>query len=43
MNKAILIGNLGRDAELKYTPNGKAVATWSMATTESWKNQQGQR
>ncbi len=38
VNKAILIGNLGRDAELKYTTSGTAVATLSVATTESWKD-----
>jgi single-strand DNA-binding protein len=36
MNKAMLIGNLGRDAELKYTAGGDAVATISIATTETW-------
>lgn len=41
MNKVILIGNLGRDAELKYTPAGAAVATLSLATTETWKDREG--
>lgn len=36
VNKVILIGNLGRDAELRYTPGGAAVATLSLATTEVW-------
>ena len=36
LNKVQLIGNLGRDAELKYTQSGKAVASFSMATTEVW-------
>lgn len=36
MNKVILIGNLGRDAELRYTPGGTAVATINLATTENW-------
>src|SRR4030095_1182197 len=38
LNKAQLIGNLGRDAELKYTSTGLAVATFSMATTEVWRD-----
>jgi single-strand DNA-binding protein len=36
VNKVILIGNLGRDPELRYTKNGQAVANFSLATTESW-------
>jgi len=36
INKAILIGNLGRDPELRYTQNGQAVANFTLATTESW-------
>jgi len=43
VNKAILLGNLGRDPELRYTPNGKAVATFSLATTERWSGQDGQK
>jgi single-strand DNA-binding protein len=43
VNKVILVGNLGRDAELRYTPNGSAVATLSLATTEVWNDRQGQR
>ena len=35
VNKVILVGNLGRDAELRFTPGGAAVATLSLATTES--------
>ena len=35
VNKVILVGNLGRDAELRYTPGGAPVATLNMATTES--------
>jgi len=38
VNKVILIGNLGRDPELKYTPNGVAVATFSIATSDEWKD-----
>ncbi len=44
VNKAILIGNLGRDAEVRYTPGGAAVATLSLATTETWNDKSsGQR
>ncbi len=43
VNKAILIGNLGRDPELKYTQSGKAVATFTLATTERWTGQDGQK
>ncbi len=43
VNKAILIGNLGRDPELKYTSSGKAVATFTMATTDRWTSQDGQK
>jgi single-strand DNA-binding protein len=44
VNKVILVGNLGRDAELRYTPGGAAVATLNLATTEVWndRNQQKQ-
>lgn len=42
VNKTILLGNLGQDPELRYMPNGKAVANISIATSESWKDQQGQ-
>jgi len=38
VNKVILVGNLGRDAELRYTPGGAAVLNFSMATTETWKD-----
>jgi len=43
VNKVILVGNLGRDAELRYTPGGAAVATLNMATTEVWNDKAGQR
>lgn len=43
VNKAILIGNLGKDPDLRYTPAGKAVATFSLATSERWTNQEGQK
>lgn len=38
INKVILIGNLGRDPELSYTPNGLAVAKFSIATSDRWKD-----
>ena len=41
LNRIQIIGQLGRDPELKYTPSGKAVATFSVATTEKWKNSAG--
>ena len=40
VNKCILIGSLGRDAEVKYTAGGSAVTTISIATSESWKDKQ---
>jgi single-strand DNA-binding protein len=43
VNKVILVGNLGRDAELRYTPGGAAVSKFSLATTEVWNDKQGQR
>ena len=41
LNKVMLIGNLGKDPELRYTTSGVAVATFSLATNESWKDQEG--
>ena len=41
VNKVILIGNLGRDPEVRYLPSGDAVATLSVATTEKWKDKNG--
>jgi single-strand DNA-binding protein len=41
LNKVMLIGNLGKDPELRYTTAGVAVATFSLATNESWKDQDG--
>ncbi|MBW2176788.1 MAG: single-stranded DNA-binding protein [Deltaproteobacteria bacterium] len=38
INKAILIGNLGRDPEVRYTPDGTAVANFSIATSDQWKD-----
>lgn len=43
LNKACLIGNLGKDAELRYTPGGAAVANFSVATTETWNDKSGQK
>ena len=42
INKAILIGNLGSDPEVRYTQSGTAVANFNIATTEKWKGQDGQ-
>ena len=43
VNKAILIGNLGRDPELRYTQSGQAVASFTLATSESWTDKSGER
>ena len=43
LNKVILIGRLGRDPECRYMPNGDAVCNFSIATSESWKDQSGQK
>lgn len=43
VNKAILIGNLGRDPELRYTQSGQAVVNFSLATTENWTDKNGER
>ena len=43
VNKVILVGNLGRDAELRYTPGGAAVSTLNLATTEVWNDRNNQR
>ena len=43
VNKVILLGNLGKDPDLRYTPSGKAVATFSLATNERWTSQDGQK
>ena len=40
INKVILIGNLGKDPEVRYTPNGLAVANLTLATSEAWKDKQ---
>lgn len=43
VNKVILIGNLGKDPEVRYLDNGVAVANLSLATSENYKNKQGER
>lgn len=43
VNKVILIGNLGKDPEVKYMPNGDAVANITLATTETWKDKSGEK
>ncbi len=43
INKVILIGNLGKDPEIRYTQSGAAVVNFSIATTERWKGQDGQQ
>ena len=43
VNKVIVIGNLGRDPELRYTQNGQAVANFTVATNENWTNKAGER
>ena len=42
INKAIIVGNLGADPEIRYTQSGTAVASFRVATTERWKGQDGQ-
>ena len=43
INKVILVGNLGRDPELRYTQGGTAVANFTIATNERWTDKQGER
>ena len=43
VNKAILIGNLGRDPEIRYTQSGDPIANFSLATNESWTDRSGQK
>lgn len=43
LNKVLLIGNLSQDPELRYTPQGTAVCTFSIATNRSWTDQAGQQ
>jgi single-strand DNA-binding protein len=43
VNKVILVGNLGKDPEVRYTPGGAAVANFTIATNENWTDKQGQK
>lgn len=43
LNKVILIGNLGRDPEMRYTPSGKPVTSFSLASSRSWVSSDGER
>ena len=43
VNKVILVGNLGKDPEVRYLDSGVAVANFSLATTESYKNKEGEK
>jgi single-strand DNA-binding protein len=43
VNKVILVGNLGKDPEVRHLDNGRAVANFSIATSETYKNKQGER
>ena len=43
VNKVMLIGNLGKDPELRFTPSGRAVARFSVATSEQWTTPEGQK
>ena len=43
INKAILVGNLGGDPELRYTPSGTAVANFTLATSEQWTGKDGEK
>src|SRR3954469_2204791 len=43
VNKVILVGNLGRDPEVRYTPSGQSVANFTVATNEAWTDKSGQK
>ncbi|NLX11570.1 MAG: single-stranded DNA-binding protein [Chloroflexi bacterium] len=43
LNKVMIIGTLGRDPELRYTPSGRPVASFSVATSRSWTSSEGER
>lgn len=43
LNKVILIGNLGKDPEVRSLPSGQPVATWTMATSRRWRDKNGQK
>jgi len=42
LNKVMIIGNLGRDPEMRYTPSGRPVTTFSVAVSRSWKSSNGE-
>jgi len=42
LNKVMIIGYLGRDPEMRFSPSGKSVASFSVASTRSWKNAEGE-
>jgi single-strand DNA-binding protein len=43
LNKVMIIGNVGRDPEMRYMPSGRPVTSFSVATTRSWTNAEGER
>lgn len=43
LNKVIIIGNVGRDPEIRYTPSGRPVTSFSVATTRNWVSAEGER
>lgn len=43
VNKVIIVGNLGKDPEMKFMPNGKAACNFSVATTDKWKDKSGEQ
>lgn len=43
VNKAILIGNLGKDPDVRYSPDGSAITNITLATTETWKDKSGEK
>ena len=43
LNKVMIIGHLGRDPEMRYTPSGRPVTTFSVATSRSWSTVDGER
>ena len=43
VNKVMIIGNLGRDPEVRYMPDGGAIANISVATTDTWKDKSGEK
>jgi single-strand DNA-binding protein len=43
LNKVMIIGNLGRDPEMRYTPSGRPVTTFSVATSRTWNSSEGEK